>query len=128
LILVDTSVWIDHLRKSEPLLVDLMESGLAVCHAFVLGELALGNLRNRTAILVALRGLKWIEGAPDDVILSFIERHNLAGTGIGYIDAHLLVATARTAGSTLWTRDKRLKALAEGLALAAADCDTDRST
>jgi predicted nucleic acid-binding protein len=117
-ILVDTSVWVDHLRVGNQILARLLESDFALVHPFVIGELALGNLRQRQIILASLQDLPPANLATDQEVLHFIERHALAGLGIGYVDAHLLVSTRLTTGSSLWTRDKRLLRVAERLGLA----------
>jgi predicted nucleic acid-binding protein len=115
-ILVDTSVWVDHLRAGDKTLAALLESGRVLAHPFVIGELALGQLRQRQAILPALQDLPQAKAATDAEVLLFIERHGLAGRGIGCVDAHLLAA-ARLTGATLWTRDKRLAGVAGQLGL-----------
>jgi len=117
LVLVDTSVWIDHLRKREPELEKELEAGSVLTHPFVIGELACGNLRNRTTILTLLHDLPAAKVATDDETLVYIEKHALMGRGIGYIDAHLLASAALT-GLWLWTRDKRLNAVAESKGVA----------
>ena len=119
MILVDTSVWVDHLRARERTLVHLLETGQVLTHPFVIGELALGNLRQRGAILGSLRVLPQAILAAEHEVLDFIERHRLFGIGIGYVDAHLLAAARLTPATTLWTRDKRLRAAASKLSLAA---------
>lgn len=118
MILVDTSVWIDHLRRRDERLGRLLEQGRALAHPFVIGELALGNLRNRDTILRALRDLPTAPVATENEMPAFIERHGLHGIGIGYIDAHLLAATLLTPGAALWTRDRRLGEVAARLGLA----------
>jgi predicted nucleic acid-binding protein len=115
MILVDTSVWIDHLKTGDDNLARLLEAGRVLMHPFVLGELALGSLRNRQTILELLGQLPWAEMATDQEVLSLIEAETLHGTGIGLIDAHLLASAKLTAGSSLWTRDKRLERLAARL-------------
>ena len=115
MILVDTSVWIDHLKTGDDNLARLLEAGRVLMHPFVLGELALGSLRNRQAILELLGQLPRAEMATDQEVLSLIEAETLHGTGIGLIDAHLLASAKLTAGSSLWTRDKRLERLAARL-------------
>jgi len=115
MILVDTSVWIDHLKTGDDNLARLLEAGRVLMHPFVLGELALGSLRNRQAILELLGQLPRAEMATDQEVLSLIEAETLHGTGIGLIDAHLLASARLTAGSFLWTRDKRLGRLAARL-------------
>lgn len=115
MILVDTSIWIDHLRHRDGTLVELLRSGLVLCHPWVIGELALGNLRNRDEILRLLHGLPRATVATDGEVLTLVSRESLHGRGIGYVDAHLLAAARLTAHGTLWTRDKRLSALASQL-------------
>ena len=119
MILVDTSVWIDHFRASNLALVRLLGEGEVLTHPFVIGELTLGNLRDRTSVLEALRQMPLATPATDDEVLGFIETHRLHGLGIGYIDAHLLASARLTPGSRLWTRDQRLAAVAERLDLRA---------
>lgn len=118
MILVDTSVWVDHLRSGDETLASLLHAGRVLAHPFVIGELALGTLRRRREILDLLEDLPHATVASHEEVLSFIERQALAGLGIGYVDAHLLAATRLTAGSALWTRDRRLAAGAERLGLA----------
>ncbi|HEY0833066.1 MAG TPA: PIN domain-containing protein [Azospirillum sp.] len=119
MILVDSSVWIDHLRGGEPALARLLEGGRVLAHPFVIGELALGSLRQRDVILGALRDLPRAIEASDDEVLRFVGENALFGLGIGYVDAHLLAAVTLTPGSSLWTRDKRLHAVVERFGLAA---------
>lgn len=118
MILVDTSIWIDHLRTGDEGLVTLLSRSSVLMHPFVVGELACGNLCNRAEVLRLLRGLPEGPMGSDDEVLYFIERHQLMGRGLGYIDLHLLVATALAESTRLWTRDKRLLATADSLALA----------
>jgi predicted nucleic acid-binding protein len=120
LILVDTSVWIDHLRASGDLLAKLLNAGRVLTHPFVIGELALGEMRQREAILDALSNLPSAELATDAEVLGFINSQSLFGRGIGYVDVHLLASVRLTAGAELWTRDKRLHSVAEELGLAMA--------
>jgi predicted nucleic acid-binding protein len=117
-ILLDTSVWIDHLRQGDAQVVSVLQSGLVLTHPFVIGELACGQLKSRTEVLGLLAALPQARVAQDQEVLFFIERHGLMGRGIGYIDAHLLAATALTEDARLWTRDKRLDALAREFELA----------
>jgi predicted nucleic acid-binding protein len=117
-ILVDTSVWIDHLRSGEPLLVAALEGGRVLMHPFVLGELACGNLANRSEVLELLGGLPAAPSATDPEALEFIERRTLMGRGIGYIDVHLLASIALSGDARLWTRDRRLAAVATELEVA----------
>jgi predicted nucleic acid-binding protein len=117
MILLDTSVWVDHLRKGDSSVIQVLESGQAAAHAFVIGELACGNLKSRRPVIDLLRALPQLGMATDEEVLYFIERHELMGRGIGYVDAHLLVAAA-IGGSLLWTRDKRLREISIELGLA----------
>jgi predicted nucleic acid-binding protein len=117
-ILVDSSVWIDHLRRESAPVSLLLTTRQILAHPFVIGEVAVGNLRNRRRILQTLRDLPAAVVASDEEVLEFIERYLLAGRGLGYIDVHLLAA-ARLSHAGLWTYDKRLKASAELLSLSA---------
>lgn len=119
MILADSSVWIDHLRDPDATLIDLLAADEMLIHPFVIGEMALGSIRNRRAVVAGLKELPFSEMADHDEVLTMIERHGLFGTGIGYVDAHLLAATLLTPGAKLWTRDRRLRAAANGLAIAA---------
>jgi hypothetical protein len=121
LILVDTSVWVDHLRGGDAQLVDLLERTSVVMHPFVVGEMACGSLRNRSSFLELLLDLPAAAVAENDEVLGFIERHALHGKGIGYVDVHLLASAALTAGAKLWTRDKKLRAVAAALGCAFRD-------
>jgi predicted nucleic acid-binding protein/ketosteroid isomerase-like protein len=116
-ILVDTSVWIDHLRAGEGGLSELLNSGAVLAHPWVIGEVALGSLRSRDEVIGLLRGLPPAIVADDDEVLRLINEEALHGTGIGYVDAQLLAATRLTPGARLWTRDKRLRAAALRLGL-----------
>ncbi len=118
MILVDTSVWVDHLRSEEPYLVSLLNANRVLAHPMVIGELACGNLRNRDEVLGLLKGLPSIIPATHDEVLFFIERRRFMGRGIGYVDAHLLAAASLTGLAMLWTRDKRLMDAAVDLRLA----------
>jgi predicted nucleic acid-binding protein len=119
-ILVDTSVWVDHLRTGNATLAALLDAGMALTHPFVIGEIALSNLRQREAVLSALLDLPHAAVATDAEVLAFIDRHALFGRGAGYVDAHLLAAARLTAGSELWTNDRRLHGVADALGLAMA--------
>ena len=118
MILADTSVWIDHLRAGDAELEALLNGSQVLMHSFVLGELACGNLRNRTEVLALLKDLPRAVLATDEEVLFFIERYALMGRGIGYVDAHLLAAVTLGGGTRIWTRDKRLRTVADALALA----------
>jgi predicted nucleic acid-binding protein len=119
MILVDSSVWVDHLRQGDQRLVTLLEASQVLTHPFVVGEIALGSLKNRESILGSLKGLPQAATATDEEVQQFIESNALFGLGIGYIDAHLLAAVRLSAGSQLWTRDKRLGAIANRMGVAA---------
>lgn len=114
MILVDTSVWIDHLRAGDAELAALLEQGAVLTHPFVVGEIACGTLAKRRAILVLLQDLPMAAVAEADEVLGFIERHTLHGRGIGYVDVHLLASAAMNS-TKLWTRDKRLRVVAGDL-------------
>lgn len=119
MILVDTSIWIDHLRSGSPALAALLQNESVCTHDFVIGELACGNLRNRAEVLGLLQSLPRVSAATEDETLFFIEQQQLMGRGIGYIDAHLLAA-AVIRNIPIWTKDKRLMAIAEEKAWAYA--------
>jgi len=121
MILVDTSVWVDHLRDGTPALAAALEQGRVLTHPFVLGELACGNLKNRSEVLQLLGELPAAPMATDPEALDFIERRALMGRGIGYVDVHLLASVALAGTAQLWTRDKRLAAVAADLELAYAE-------
>ena len=122
--IVDTSIWVDHLRQGDARLKTLLEAGQVAIHPFVVGELALGNLRQRNIVLSSLRDLPHAVSASNEEVFDFIERHALAGLGIGFVDAHLL-ASARLTSASLWTRDKRLNAAAVKLGLADSSIPTE---
>ncbi|HMK57043.1 MAG TPA: type II toxin-antitoxin system VapC family toxin [Dissulfurispiraceae bacterium] len=107
MVLVDTSVWVEHLRAGNITLEALLNEGLVVNHPLVVGELACGNLRNRTEILSLLHALPVAATVEHEEILDFIENNRLMGKGLGYIDMHLL-ASALLTKVRLWTLDKRL--------------------
>jgi predicted nucleic acid-binding protein len=117
-ILVDTSIWVEHLRARSKTLETLLEDGQILAHPFVIGELALGHLEPRDVILSALSDLPRARSATDGEVLHLINRQGLAGLGIGYVDAHLLAAVRLTTGATLWTRDKRLHQVADQMGIA----------
>ncbi len=100
MILVDTSIWIDHLRSGEENLVRLLENGAVLAHPWVTGELALGNLNHRGEVIELLRGLPQATLATDDEVMSLPGQEGLPGAGIGYVAAHLLAATRLTADAT----------------------------
>ena len=119
MILVDTSIWVDYLRVGDERLAALLEGGEVLAHPFVIGELALGNLRQRNVFLSDLLRLPQADVASDEEVLGLIDREKLFGRGIGYVDAHLLAATRLTTDTRLWTRDRTLNAVAAELGLAA---------
>jgi hypothetical protein len=118
MILVDSSVWIDHLRSGNAALSAALEQGLVLTHPFVVGELACGNIANRREVMALLRNLSVAPVATHAETLVFIEARSLMGRGIGYIDAHLLASAALSDGARLWTKDRRLGLLAQELRLA----------
>jgi predicted nucleic acid-binding protein len=119
-ILVDTSVWIDHLRTGVRALSALLDNNRVLMHPFVLGEIACGNLRDRRKTLQLLSSLPSAPQASDVEVLAFIESNQLMGKGIGFVDAHLLAAVALAGDATLWTYDRRLRLAAEQRQLAYA--------
>lgn len=118
MILVDTSIWIDHLRGGDRQLVHLLDRGEVAMHPFVVGELLLGSVKV-TKMVDDLNALPKAAVASDGEVLKFIAERKLPGSGIGYVDAHLLAAAALTPETVIWTRDKRLLTVARSLLLAA---------
>ena len=116
MVLVDTSVWVRHLRQGEPSLERLLNDGEVVCHPFVVGELACGNMRNRTEILSFIKILPLATEAKNEEVLLFIEQNHLMGKGLGYIDVHLC-ASALLTGVPMWTYDRRLNDANEELGI-----------
>lgn len=116
MIIVDTSVWIDHIRRSLPTLGDLLLADEVRQHPFVTGEIMLGSIASRERVIAALSRLPAFTLAPSDALLDFVRSAKLSGTGIGFVDAHLLLS-AKIDGAQLWTFDKRLAAQAERLGL-----------
>lgn len=121
MILVDTSIWIDHLRTGDPRLVGLLQDGHVLAHPWVIGEIALGHLSRRDEVLGLLHNLPQATVATDVEVLSLIDNQHLFGLGVGYVDAHLLAATMLSSDARLWTRDKRLAAVAGQHGLAEGD-------
>ena len=115
MVLVDTSVWIDHLRAKDDQLVKLLESNQVYMHPMVIGELACGNLQNRQCFLSLLKNLPCATEATHDEVLHHIEKNGLMGKGVGLIDLHLLAATLLTPHTSLWTREGRLQKIANSL-------------
>ncbi len=116
MVLVDTSVWVSHLREGNPKMELLLNEGIVVCHHFVIGELACGNLKNRTEILNLFQSLPVVEIAEQEEVLQFIENYKLMGKGLGFIDIHLLTS-ALLDNIPLWTLDKKLNQVASKLNL-----------
>ena len=117
MILVDTSVWVDHLRTGDDSLAALLNDSMVATHPFVRGELACANLHKRVEVLTLLGDLPQMVVATDNEVMHFIEHRELMGRGIGYVDAHLLAAVVLDGSAHLWTRDKRLRAVADALRL-----------
>ena len=115
MVLVDTSVWVNHLRVGDATLFALLQRAQVCTHPFVLGELALGNLQQTDTAFEALQGLPRLTAALDDEVLGLIARRALAGRGIGYVDAHLITSVFLTPGCRLWTQDQRLQQVAKDL-------------
>ena len=118
MVLADTSIWIDHFRRGDVRLAELLERGDVVMHPFIVGELLLGNVAKMTEIVDDLNILPRAIVASADEVLNFIADRKLPGSGIGYVDAHLLAAAALTPETSVWMRDKRLLAPAQSLSLA----------
>ena len=118
MILVDTSVWIDHLRRGNDRLAALLEAGEVLGHPFVTGEIACGSLRNRREILSLMEALPQALTADHDEVLRFLESQRLMGRGLGYVDVHLL-ASVKLHGAMIWTLDRRLAEMAGRLDVAA---------
>ncbi len=114
MVLVDTSVWVSHLRDGNAELANLLNDGRVLCHPFIVGELACGNLRDRAVILSFLQLLPMSMEAEQEEVLSFIENNGLMGKGMGYIDVHL-IASAVLTGVSFWTLDKKLAQAADSL-------------
>ena len=116
MILVDTSIWITHLRQGNRKLEKLLMDAEVMCHPYIIGELACGILKNRNEIISLLKSLPMAPVIEFDEFLFFIDRNQLTGKGVGFVDIHLL-ASAQLAGVPLWTADKRLKSVADQLKL-----------
>jgi predicted nucleic acid-binding protein len=114
-IIVDTSVWIEHLRRGEPALEIALDAGHVLMHPFILGELACGNLNRRVEVLSLMRELPQAPVALGVETLEFIDRRKLMGRGIGYVDVHLLASAVPTGSAQLWTRERRLASVAKEL-------------
>jgi predicted nucleic acid-binding protein len=112
--LVDTSIWVEHLRRNQLGLVSLLHRADVQCHPFIIGELACGSISGRSEILQLLRGLPSVQVAQNEEVMTFVERHRLMGRGVGWVDVHLL-ASATLESVLLWTADRRLAAIARSL-------------
>ncbi|SRR5258708_7194635 len=119
MVLADTSIWIDHFRRGDLRLAGFLDRGDVVMHPFVLGELVLGHVPKIAEMINDLRALPKAVVANPEEVLKFIADRKLPGSGIGYVDAHLLAAAALVPETFVWTRDKRLLAAAQSLSLAA---------
>lgn len=117
MILVDTSVWIDHLHRAEPDLVALLDEADVCVHPMVVGELALGTLRQRAVVLSLLADLPTVAVAGHAEVMRLVEVRSLYGHGLSLVDAHLLASALLTPGTRIWTRDRRLLASAQRLGL-----------
>jgi len=117
MVITDTSIWVTHLRQGSRQLEKLLIDAEVMCHPFIIGELACGNLKNRNEIISLLQSLPMAPTIEFDEFIFFIDRNQLMGIGIGFIDVHLL-ASAQLTGIPLWTADKRLKSAATKLDLA----------
>lgn len=115
MLLADTSIWIDHLRAADAELGRALAARRVVTHPFVIGELALGTLRDRATVIAALSDLRRLPLARPDEVLAMIDNFRLFGRGIGYVDAHLLASVRLAPGAQLWTRDRRLAEVATEL-------------
>ncbi|MBA7500301.1 MAG: PIN domain-containing protein [Clostridia bacterium] len=114
MVLVDTSVWVSHLRDSHPRMVSLLNDGDVVCHPFIIGELSCGNLTNRSEILSLLHSLPMVDQVEHEEVLQFVEINDLMGRGLGYVDVHLL-ASAVLFGASIWTLDRKLRVVSSEL-------------
>lgn len=116
MVLVDTSVWVSHLRDGNPQLADLLDDAEVACHPFIIGELACGNLRNRAEILSLLGSLPMGHQADHEEVMEFVENYQLMGKGLRYVDMHLL-ASALLSQVRLWTLDKKPQEVCSELGL-----------
>ena len=128
MILVDTSVWVDHLNAPDASMTSRLRTNEVLMHSMVIGELACGNLRDREARIADLKGIQGIAELGNDVVITRIEEHNLMGRGLGFVDAHLICAVLEEEGACLWTRDRRLNEVATELGVAFVDDEGSVST
>lgn len=120
LVLADTSVWVDHLRSPDPLMIQISDQERLLTHPYVIGELAMGNLRRRSDFIRGLRRMDHVARAMDTEVTKLVEENRLYGLGISWIDAHLLASTLLVDNVMLWTRDRRLNTVAARFGRAAA--------
>jgi predicted nucleic acid-binding protein len=125
LILVDSAVWVDHFRQPEASLQELLTASLVCIHPMIVGELALGTMRNRSETLRLLADLESLPVATHDEVLYLVATHRLYGRGLSLVDAHLLASLRLSATATMWTRDRRLRSAAEELGVVASDLDSE---
>lgn len=118
LILVDTSVWVDHIRQNVPELSELIENRRCVLHPYALAEIALGNLANWSRRVAQLQALPSVDPVPEQDLLEAIAHLKLQGSGLGFVDVHQLASCRAVPDMRLWSRDKRLSRQAEILRLA----------
>ena len=123
MIVVDTSVWVDHFRTGDPHLSELIVRNGIIQHPFVTGEIAVGNLRSRRKAIWGLRTLPRLEPVDEGTLHEFLEAEEMFGTGLGFVDVHLLAATANRDKTKIWTRDRRMKECAERLGLSAENIE-----
>jgi len=116
MVLVHTSIWVHHLRQGNTGLEKLLNKGQVMCHRFIIGEIACGNIKNRTEILTLLQLLPMTTLAKHEEVMEFIETHKLMGRGLGYIDIHL-AASAKLTGIPIWTLDKRFGDISKELGI-----------
>ena len=114
MILVDTSVWVDHLRRTELVLVRLLDDADVLIHPYIIGELACGNLTKRKELLQLFNNLPQAVPASHEEVMTLIEQRSLMGSGLGYVDVHLIAASLLS-GCQLWTKDKRLLAVVQDI-------------
>lgn len=120
MILVDTSIWIDHLHETDAVLVKLLEAGAVCSHSMIIGEIAMGTIRRRSEVLIFLSDLPQAAAAGHDEAMVLVEQRKLYGRGLSLVDAHLLAAVIMTPETSLWTRDRRLSETAKDLGIEAA--------
>jgi predicted nucleic acid-binding protein len=119
-LLADSAIWIDHIRKPNEDLARALRARRILAHPFVIGELALGSIKDRETVVASLHALPQAARARDAEVMDLVERQRLFGTGIGWVDAHLLASALLTPETQLWTRDRRLREAAERLGVAAS--------